>query len=165
MLIDQWGASFSLLSGSTIFHIPEAEFSDKIQTKVLRIFLLAIHSHLYSFVIWFIFLQTHATSYMFLQTHPISYNFYSSVTVHYKEEGGKPDRKHYPSSYGIGNPYRNIKSENSQEYAQKLQRNCTFMNLTSRSGNCMYSTPTRLPYTVFTFLTTEYIFLLEMKQG
>jgi hypothetical protein len=36
------------------------------------VFRLAIHSHLYSFAFWFIFLQTHA----------ISYSFYSSVTVH-----------------------------------------------------------------------------------
>ncbi len=53
---------------------PEAEFLDEIQTKVFRVFLIAIHSHLYSFALIFLFLQTHATS----------YNFYSSVTVHCK---------------------------------------------------------------------------------
>ncbi len=37
----------------------------RIQTKVLRVFLLAIHSHLYSFALRFLFLQTHATSYSF----------------------------------------------------------------------------------------------------
>jgi hypothetical protein len=47
--------------------IPEAEFLDKIQTKILRFFLLAIHSHLYSFALGFLFLQSHATSYIFLQ--------------------------------------------------------------------------------------------------
>ncbi len=47
----------------------EAEFMDEIQTKVLRVFLLTIHSHLYSFALRFIFLQTYATS----------YSFYSSV--------------------------------------------------------------------------------------
>jgi hypothetical protein len=52
----------------------EAEFLDEIQTKVLRVFILAIHSHLYSFALRFIFLQTHTTS----------YSFYSSVTVHCK---------------------------------------------------------------------------------
>jgi hypothetical protein len=46
----------------------EAEF----QTKVLRVFLFAIHSHLYSFSLRFLSLQTHATS----------YSFCSSVTVH-----------------------------------------------------------------------------------
>jgi hypothetical protein len=40
----------------------EAKFLDEIQTKVSRVFLLAIHSHLYSFALSFQFLQTHATS-------------------------------------------------------------------------------------------------------
>jgi hypothetical protein len=43
----------------------DAEFLDKIQTKVLRVFLLAIKIHLYSFALRFLFLQTHATSYSF----------------------------------------------------------------------------------------------------
>jgi hypothetical protein len=42
-----------------------------------------------------------------------------------KEKGGKPDRKPYPIPFGLRNPYRNLKSENSQDYAQK--RNYTFM--------------------------------------
>jgi hypothetical protein len=75
----------------------------------LRVFLHAIHSHLYSFALRFLFLQTYATS----------YSFYSSVTVTLKEKGGKPDRKPYPLPYGLRNPYRNLKSENSQDYAQK----------------------------------------------
>jgi hypothetical protein len=37
----------------------------EIQTKVLRVFLLAIHSHLYRFSFRFLYLQTHATSYSF----------------------------------------------------------------------------------------------------
>ncbi len=36
-----------------------------------------------------------------------------------------------PLPYGLRNPYRNLKSENSQGYAQKPQRNCMFMNLAS----------------------------------
>jgi len=44
-----------------------------------------------------------------------------------KEKGGKPDRKLHPLHYGLRNPYKNFKSENSQDYAQKLQRNCKFM--------------------------------------
>ena len=40
----------------------EAEFLDEIQTKVLRVFLLAIHSELYSFVLRCLFLQTHTSS-------------------------------------------------------------------------------------------------------
>jgi hypothetical protein len=48
-----------------------------------------------------------------------------------KEE--KPDRKAYPLPYGLRNPYRNHKPENSQDYAQKPPRNCTFMNSASYS--------------------------------
>jgi hypothetical protein len=44
-----------------------AEFLDEIQTKVLRVFLLAIRSHLYSFALRFLLLQTHTISYIFLQ--------------------------------------------------------------------------------------------------
>jgi hypothetical protein len=55
---------------------PEDEFLDKIQTKF---FLLAIHSHLYSFALRFLFIQTHATS----------YSFYGSVTEHCKGERRK----------------------------------------------------------------------------
>jgi hypothetical protein len=51
---------------------PEAEFLDEIQTKGLRVFLLAIHSHLYSFALRFLFLKTYASSYIFLQTHTTS---------------------------------------------------------------------------------------------
>ncbi len=72
-------------------HRTVAEFLDEIQTKVIRVFLLAIHSHLYSLALRFIFLQTHATSYVFLQ---FSYLLY---TV--KEKGGKPDRKPCPLPY------------------------------------------------------------------
>jgi hypothetical protein len=48
-----------------------------------------------------------------------------------KETGGKPDRNSYPLPYSLRNPYRNLKSQNSQDYAQKLQCNCTFMNSAS----------------------------------
>jgi hypothetical protein len=34
----------------TTFFLPEAEFLDAIGTKILRVFLLAIHSHLYGFL-------------------------------------------------------------------------------------------------------------------
>ncbi len=61
----------------------------------------------------------------------------STVQLQYtiKEKGEKPDRKPYPLPFGLRNPYRNLKSENSQDYAQKPQRNCTFMN--SASGLCV----------------------------
>jgi hypothetical protein len=57
---------------SSLMYTTEAELLDEIQTKVLRIFLLANHSHLYSFALRFLFLQTHATSYIFIQTHATS---------------------------------------------------------------------------------------------
>jgi hypothetical protein len=96
----------------------EAEFLDEIQTRVLRVFLLTVHSHLYSFALRILFLQSHTTS----------YSFHSSVTVYGKGERRKLDRKPYALPYGLRNPYRNLKSENSQDYAQKPQRNCMFMN-------------------------------------
>jgi hypothetical protein len=70
---------------------------DEIQAKVFRVFLLAIHSHLYSFASRFLFLQTHATFHSFL----------SSVTVTVKGKEGKFDRKPYRLTYGLKNPYRN----------------------------------------------------------
>jgi hypothetical protein len=56
----------------------------------------------------------------------LSSNFYffklsQPLTVSVKEKGGKPDRKPYLLPYGLGNPYRNLKSETSHGYAQKLQ--------------------------------------------
>ncbi len=45
----------------------EAKFLNDIRTKVLRVFLLAIYSHLYSFASSFLFIQTNAISYIFLQ--------------------------------------------------------------------------------------------------
>jgi len=43
------------------------------------------------------------------------------VTVHCKGERGR-------------NPYRKLKSDNSQDYAQKPQRNCTLMNSASEQA-------------------------------
>jgi hypothetical protein len=67
--------------------------------------------------------------YLFLQTHAISYSSYSLLLYMGKEKEEKPDRKPYPLPYpyGLRNPSRNLKSENSQNYAQKPQRKCTFM--------------------------------------
>ncbi len=48
-----------------------------------------------------------------------------------KEKGGKPGKKPCPLPYVLRNPYWNPKSENSQDYAQKSQINCTFMNSAS----------------------------------
>ncbi len=95
----------------------EAEFLEEIQAKVL----LAIHSHLFSLALRFLFLQTHTTS----------YSFYRSTTVHCIGERNKPDRKSYHVFNDLRNPYRNLKSENSRDFAKKPQRNWTFMNSTS----------------------------------
>jgi hypothetical protein len=114
-----------LVTRSTLTHInghPEAEFLDEIQTKVFRVFLLAIHSHLYSFALRFLFF------FFFKLTQPLKI-FTDQLLYKVKEKGGKIDRKLYPLPYL--NLYRNLKSENSQDYAQKPQRNCTFMNSAS----------------------------------
>ncbi len=91
---------------AVLYVYTEAKFLDESQTKDLRVFLLAIQSHLYSFALRFLFLQTHVTS----------YSFCSALLYTVKEKGGKPDRKPHPLPR---NPYRNLKSENSQDYAQK----------------------------------------------
>jgi hypothetical protein len=82
---------------------PMAKFWDEIQTKVLRVFLLVIHSYLYSFAKDLFFVKL---------TQPL--------TVSVKEKGGKPDRKPHPLPYGLRNPYINLKSENS---SQDMPRN------------------------------------------
>ncbi len=61
------------------------------------------------------------------------------LTVSVREQGGKLDRNPYPLLYGFRNPYKNLKSENSQDYAQKTQWNCTFMNSASAARSCEQS--------------------------
>jgi hypothetical protein len=68
---------------------------------------------------------TQPLAYFSKLTQPATY-FYSSVTVHSKGEWRKTERKPYHLPYALCNPYP--MSENSQDYAQKPQRNCTFMN-------------------------------------
>jgi hypothetical protein len=46
-------------------------------------------------------------------------------------KGGNLIENHTPLPYGLRNPYRNLKSENSQDYTQKPQRDSTFMNSAS----------------------------------
>jgi hypothetical protein len=69
-----------------------------------------------------------------------SHNLLRIVKLLYivKEKGGKP----YPLPYGLRSPYRNLKSENSQDYAQKPQGNCTLMNSSSGLYKYSVSTPT-----------------------
>ncbi len=97
----------------------EAEFLDEIQTKVIRVFLLAIHSHMYvqlglEISIFFTLTQLLTVSSVQL--------LYTVIT----EKGGKLDRKPikpYHLPYGLRNPCRDLMSENSQDYAQKPQQN------------------------------------------
>ncbi len=77
-------------------------------------FLLGIHSHLYRFDL----------------TPPLSVSR-GQLLYTVNEKGGKPDKKTIPLPYGLINPYRNLMSENSQDYAQIPQRNCTFMSSAS----------------------------------
>jgi hypothetical protein len=91
---------------------PEVEFLDILHTKVLRVFLLAIRSHLFSFAWRFLFLQTHATS----------YSFCSVLLYTVKEKGGKPDREnHTPLLYGLRNPYRNSSLRTLKVKPRKLK--------------------------------------------
>ncbi len=87
-----------LMSSENLRAVIRGRILRRNQDKILKSF----HSHLYSFALGFIFLQIYATF----------YSFYCSVTVH-----TKPDRNPYPLSYGLRNPYRNLQSENSQDYA------------------------------------------------
>jgi hypothetical protein len=100
---------------------------DEIQTNVLRVFHLAIQSPLQ------FCLKIYISS--------NSRNLLQFLEYTVKEKGGKPDRKSCPLPYGLRNPYRSLKSENSQDYAQKPQRNCMFTNSSSeqrRGGAAAY---------------------------
>jgi hypothetical protein len=61
---------------------------------------------------------------LFLQTHATSY-------VSVKEKRKKPDRKPYHLPYGLRNPHRNLKTETSQDYAQKPNKIVHSMNTAS----------------------------------
>jgi hypothetical protein len=61
-----------------------------------RVFLLAIHSHLYSFPLRFFFFKV---------TQPLT-AFTVQLLYTVKEKGGKP----YPLPYGLRNPYRNLRT-------------------------------------------------------
>jgi hypothetical protein len=65
------------------------------------------------------------TTYPWLSTHP--WIFWSSFTVTSTKGIQLPKSGLKP----VCNVYGNLKSENSQDYAQKPQRNCTFMNSAS----------------------------------
>jgi hypothetical protein len=80
---------------------PEAEFLDEIQTKVLNVFLLAIHCHLYSFE-FEISLSSNSRILLCISSNLRNLLHISTVKELYtvKEKGGKPERKPYPIPYG-----------------------------------------------------------------
>jgi hypothetical protein len=98
---------------------------DEIQTKVLRVFILAIQTDLYSFELRFLFLQTHATS----------YSFYSETLLYtLKEKGGKPDRNPHPLPFGLRNPYRILKSEYTQDLCSETSKKLYVHEFGFRTG-------------------------------
>jgi hypothetical protein len=92
------------------------EFLDEILSdKSLKSFPPCYHNHLYSFALRFLFLQiTQHLIYFFKLTQPLMY-FYSSVTVLYRRKKEELIENQIPN--------RDFKSENSQDYAQKPERN------------------------------------------
>jgi hypothetical protein len=107
------------------FSFPDIAFLDVFQTKVVRVFLLAT-----------VFTVTYF--HFFKLTQPLTV-FIVQSQYNVKEKGGKPDKKPCPLPYDLRNPYRNLKSENSDDHAQKPQRKCTFMN--SASARLSFSSP------------------------
>ncbi len=81
----------------------------------------------------YIFLQTRANS-KSNSRHLLCISIVQLLYTTLKEKGGNPYLKPYPLPYSLRNSYRNLKSENFQDYAQKPQRNCTFMNSASGTG-------------------------------
>jgi hypothetical protein len=63
---------------------------DEIQTIVLRVLFRAIHSHIYSFALRFLFLQN-SRNLLRISTVELLYSV--------KKKEGKPDRKGYPLPY------------------------------------------------------------------
>ena len=50
------------------------------------------------------------------------------ITVYTPPPPTPPEQKWFETCLSFKHGIRNLKSENSQDYAQKPQRNCTFMN-------------------------------------
>ncbi len=78
----------------------------------------------------YIYIHCKRCSLIVLLLQFLQFSYCTLYIVWEKEE--KPVRKPYPLPYGLRNPYRNLKSENSQDYAQKPQQNWTFMNSATR---------------------------------
>ncbi len=81
---------------------------DEIQTQVLRVFLLAIQSHLLQLCLE---ISISSNSRNLLQVYP-------EVAVHCK--GEKEENLIENHTYGLRNPYKNLKSEKSQDYVHEF---------------------------------------------
>ncbi len=105
-------------------------------------------------------LQLYHEIYHSSNSHPLSV---STVQLLYtvKEKGGKPDRKPYPLPYGLRNPYRNLKSENSQDYAHKPQV-CSWSRLLGSffHHDGMYARKRFLTFCVYSVVWTLYWYKL-----
>jgi hypothetical protein len=117
---------------------------DEIQTNVLRDFLLAIHSHLYSFALRFIVLQTHATSYLF-----------SSVTIHCRRRKGENLKENHtpiPMVEEIFTETSSLKTlKITSRNLNEIVRSCVRL-LVSNKDNLQKSQPLR-SYTIIFGLT------------
>ncbi len=83
----------------------EAEFLDEIQTKVLRIFLLEVTTS-----------ALHWKIYFFKLTQPFTVSAVQLLYTVKKKEANLTEN-HTPFGMVLRNPYRNLKSENSKDYA------------------------------------------------
>jgi hypothetical protein len=83
------------------------------------------------------------------------------LTVSVNEKGGKTDGKPYPLPYGLRNPYINLRSENSQDYAQKPKCTCTFMTSASAWKICTDSHKTGLLLVKVPALISHYFLVRE----
>ncbi len=117
---------------------------DEIQTKALRVFLLAIHSHLYPVQCTLcvqlcheIFISLNSRKLLHSSSNSCKLLRNSTLKLLYtvKEKGGKPDTKRsIPLPYGLRNPYRNLKSENSQDYAPETSKKLYVHEFAFRTG-------------------------------
>jgi hypothetical protein len=98
---------------------PEAEFLDEIQTE---------KSYEFSSLLFTVTSTALPREFYFFK---LTQRLMLSYSILQRRKDENLIENHTPSPYGLRNPYKNLKSENSQDYAQKPQRNCTFMNLAS----------------------------------
>jgi hypothetical protein len=109
----------------------EAEFFDKIQREVLRVFLLAIQSPFYSFALRFLYLQTHATS----------YNFCSVLLYTVKEKGGNLIENY--------TPFQEIHTETSSLRTLKIMpRNLVQLHSPTGFGHSLHTQRAACCYTL-----------------